>query len=324
MKKIAIELLLRDVECEYSFSILVSGKHILYNREEDKNTHSNLLKLKSKSVEFVYLDRSSYLNYMKERMEEREKRLNLISKSAQASLVLKNLKEDEEMLKDVLQDVGVDAVKIDLIDNITKSNKILIQNTPSLRSLILKMNSMDDKILLKKQLISYIASEMISYIPELSKSSLEKFNLALFLFDLKLSKEQFWICHKKKEEVPKEIYLHGEELLQFLPTNDERFISPDFINFIKTHHEKPDGSGYPQGSDYNSFSIFNAIYVITEDFVSELITHEFKSNRLIDIILMINLKYGYYKELSPIFKKVLNAFTRFCDKNQNGVVDAVK
>lgn len=325
MKKISIELLLRDVESEYRFYVLISDKYILYNNKEDNSTQSNLLKLKSKSVEFVYLDLESYTSYMQERISERNKRLEILSNNKPDSIVvLQNLKENEEMLKDVLQDVGVDVVKVALINQISKSNQMIIDRTPSLTKLIKEMNSMDDKIFLKKQLISYISSEMIMSIPELGKSSLEKFNLALFLFDLNLSKENFWKCNNKKSEVPPEIYNHGEELLKFLPTNNEKFIAPDFINFIKSHHERPDGSGYPHGFDYNKFRIFNAIYVVTEDFVSELITHDFKSNKIIDIILTITLKYSVYKNKSPIFKKVLDSFTKFCDKNRHGMIDELK
>ena len=76
----------------------------------------------------------------------------------------------------------------------------------------------------------------------------------------------------------------------------EERLPMDVLQMVATHHERADGSGYPQGLENTAISIFGRIAGIVDSEVNEAATHQVSLALLVlDIHQFgrINIKHGY-------------------------------
>ena len=109
-------------------------------------------------------------------------------------------------------------------------------------------------------------------------------------------------------DMPKEILNHPANILEILP-REPYFQSTTIINLIKNHHERPDGTGYPNRISYTRFDIFHCAYYIAEQIVKKLIERDLKLNELKEVYKEVykeNKKYS-----TPNFERCFKNYDKF-------------
>lgn len=306
VKPISLNLLLQQNIFGYSIFIKVAGKYINYSSEVCRD---DLDKLKMKKVETVFILNEEYAKFISNQVviqEKEESREDQVSRD-----VIKSYIEDHALLKSLFTEVGFPEKKIELIHRLTKKSQEIIEKTDSLAALFQTFNATHATSLIKKQMEIYLTSEMIPY--ALSKDEIVKtdhfvtqMSRAILVCDLLLTEDEYWDSYRKDpSKLSPKIRSHSFEILKHIPVTD--FLSPPFVSFIKQHHEKADGKGYPSAINYLNLNPFTCVYLIAEEFVSKFLAKKMKLNMVPEIIDEVNLQYKKFL-VGPNMDNALKAF----------------
>ena len=305
LKKVNLNNLLNDKKKESFYNIYIelpNGKKLQYGRDE-YNNYEVLIGLKEKKIDHVWLDEDSYERYkIRKTIQFEDIKYNDIKEKQK---VIEEFVKDKELLANVLSDVAIlDNEKISFIENVKNKNINFIKNIESLGSLFELYQKNNNHSIIKKQMEIYLITNILYKINKFSEERINDFIKGLILSDLLLNEEEYWTAQKGEGlKFNKKLLHHGDDLLKKIPTQT----LPAFvIAFIKDHHEKPDGSGYPKRKKCHELNFFTAFYIIIEDFVSEMLLNKCKTNRYSEIINNIKIKYEKY--LDTEFENALDVF----------------
>lgn len=306
LKKIKINNLIKLEKKEAYFDIYIKvGERYIQFSKKEYNNYDSLVKLKLKFEE-VYLTEESYDKYIIQKETDFKKFELKDIKEKQR--VIEELQKDQKILKSVLSDSGVlDKEKIKQIEFIKNKNLNFVKNLDSIKSLFDLYEKNNNHSIIKKQMESYILTSILTNSKKLTPEVVDNFITGFILSDILLNEEEYWISHGSNNyrNMDSKIKNHGVNLLKILP---EDLLKPYVINFIKDHHEKPDGTGYPNKIKCDHFNFFTALYVIVEDYVSQLLTSKCQSNKYEEIIENISDKYKVY--LNTPFESALSCFLK--------------
>lgn len=306
LKRINIATLLNDPnkEAYYDFYVeLNKEKRIQYGKKE-YNNYEALESLKNK-FDYVLLTQESYDRYILRKSVVFEDTKNFDIKEKQK--VIEEFLKDKELLSSVLSDVGVlDEEKVSFIEDIKEKNITFIKNIESLGSLFELYNQNNNHSIVKKQMEIYIITNLLYKAKKFKEETINDFVKGLILCDLLLEEKEYWIAQKGiGKQFTKKLRNHADDLLEKIPT---KTFPPYVISFIKDHHELPDGKGYPSGKKCHEVNFFTALYVIVEDFVSQLLINKCKTNKYTEIINKIKSNYEEY--LDTEYEVALDVFLK--------------
>lgn len=316
LKKIKLSNLINLEKKEAFYDIFVkigSGKlekFIKYGKAEFDN-YDVLVSLNKKKISEVYLTEESYENYIIAKESQFNQFENEDIKNKQK--VIDEFIKDKNLLKDVLSDVCViEEEKIKQIECLKNKNIDFLKNIDSLGSLYEMYEVNNNQSIIKKQMETFILINILEKSGKYSKTIIEEFTVALLLSDLLLNEDEYWLSQKaSKKTLNNKLLNHGREILNVIPKDTLKSFS---ISFIKDHHEKPDGTGFPSSKNCKDLNYFTSLYIIVEDFVSTLISHNCKTNKYSEVFSYIEEKYSVY--LDSEFESALFSLLENVNKNE--------
>ena len=157
--------------------------------------------------------------------------------------------------------------------------------------------------------MAFFSIYSLKYFDQINDEQLEKFNVAILLTDILIAPEDIKATYTIYDtDMSLEILKHPETALATIP-KDPYFESSTIINLIKSHHEKPDGSGYPHRLSCTRFDIFLCTHFIAEQLVFKLMEKKINLNELPSIYKQI---YDENRKFStPNFNRVFDNFDKF-------------
>jgi HD-GYP domain-containing protein (c-di-GMP phosphodiesterase class II) len=298
-------LLEKKQEAFFDIYLKLKSNSNKFTKYADKayNNVDELLKLKSRGISAVYVNKDIFKSYVTQRVddiEEKEKKKEEIKK-----VDLNDFKSNNRLLRDLFISTGFDDQSCQIVEEMTKSALNELKNHPKIKSLLKDFAQNQGKAFSRKKLVSFLACYIMSKHPNIDDQHLERVSTAILICDLTLDDDEFFYSYEKFDDIFKmddKIRFHGQELLDSLPKSSF-FESTTLINLIKNHHEKPDGSGYPYGIKHHKFDIFLAIYYLAEEFVDKFIVHNLKTNKIKAILSEINQENSKYTSIN--FQKAL-------------------
>ena len=105
--------------------------------------------------------------------------------------------------------------------------------------------------------------------------------------------------------------LTPEKTAQLIRSNTE--ISEDVARIIHEHHEKPDGTGFPQQLSHKNIHPLSAIFIVLHDFVEQLYLTHFNPELMVPILEDLTKKYnqGNYETALMALLKTFNVNKKF-------------
>ena len=316
LKKIKLANLINLDKKEAFYDIFVkigtgnTERFIKYGKSE-YNNYDVLVSLNSKKISEVYLSEESYEKYIISKENQFNQFENADIKNKQK--VIDEFIKDKNLLKEVLSDVCViEEDKVKQIDGLKNKNIDFLKKIGTLGNLYEMYEVNNNQSIIKKQMETFIIINILEKIGKYSKAIIEEFTVALLLSDLLLNEDEYWLSQKgNKKQLNKKLLNHGSEILNLIPKDTLKSFS---ISFIKDHHEKPDGTGFPNSKTCKDLNFFTALYIIVEDFVSTLISHNCKTNKYGEVFAYIEEKYSVY--LDSEFENALLSFLGNVNKNE--------
>lgn len=285
--KVSIDFLIRDHECNYTIYIQLRDRKIKY-RTGDSNNEETLVQLKAKGVDFVYLDDQSYKDYINKRKNEHSQ---LIDKDLQKKKdILVELNKDERNLVLLLNEVGFAEQKIQAINAMKEKSYQILEKTSGFEEIVSLAKQIKPTPMIKKNLEIFIGTAMLKKTKLNDKKFLDCFISAILIFDSFLEEDEYWQSYSKNPKSVK-VLNHSLDIIKKIPPN---YFPSYMIPMIKEHHEKPDGSGYPNKITCTEMNIFTSIYIVAEEFVQEFIRRGMRTNEIKDVIEYINKIFSPY------------------------------
>lgn len=277
----------------------------------------------TKNIEKLYIKRSELDRYL----------LNLVKEVTSMQLV-KGPKQIEEafevstralsLIRDISKQVGFS----ESIQDLTKASATLVAKTiksePKLSAIFEKLRSEDKSayIVDHSVILANVACGIAGLLGWASESTFYKLTLAGFLHDITIKDYELATVNDlddvlrigviekfsmlQMDEYSKHPITAAEILSQF--SN----VPQDVDHIIRQHHERPDGTGFPEGMTYKEISPISAVFIFSEHLVNFMI--EPQSNGNIETFCALNANYysvGFFEEVLNAVKKATGNFKGF-------------
>lgn len=303
---VKINFLIKD-NMKLDLYLKIGEKFVKYSHSED--THANLVSLKEKGLDDIYVLKNDYISYI-------DKKTQLIfdsRKNNDQKNNLKNIIEHQNLLNEVFQQIGFDSQKVNIAKKVLDETFTYLKETKNFNELFKKSINCCDSIQVKRQMVIFTGISLIREL-DFSTQSLEKqYSLGVLICDGLLNDNEYWESFSDKtDSLSKKILNHSVDIIEKLP-NDNKLFSPEIINFIKNHHEKPDGTGYPNKLNHQKSNLLLAIYQMSEYYIQNMVLHSFKSN-MKEKIFQQTVDYFSKFQAVKSYNLALNSFKKIHNK----------
>jgi len=293
------------------------SKPIKYTNKSDHNHHV-LSKIYGRGLTEVWLTKQEYKRYiqstskkLKDDKEKHEARKNLSLKD-----MVNSLERDHNLFKSAVSKIGLEKEVFEMAENINAETFSLINSYADFRSLLREFKSNSKEAFAATTLCSYLIIKMAQNLNNVTKSDAyyERLSLGVFLANLGLSDEDMSLIKstKSKHKLPKRIKKQPETLIQNIKKSGEK-LHPEVIQLISQHHERPDGSGFPQRLEARHFSIFSALYVIAFEFSELLLQGNFSFESIRTAVYLMHKRYKKYDRLMNAVSQTFDAFVKLTE-----------
>jgi HD-GYP domain-containing protein (c-di-GMP phosphodiesterase class II) len=152
--------------------------------------------------------------------------------------------------------------------------------------------------------LSYLCCAIVNETEWKSQQSVQKLTMASFFHDIYLEDCAIDLAisddfsqHVIPKAMMKKYLNHPAEAVKFLDKLAD--IPPDVMKIISEHHERPDGSGFPQGRNWRKIFPLAAVFIVAEDFVNSVYAGGKSLDFMHDVLDEMDQKYtqGNFKSI---------------------------
>jgi HD-GYP domain-containing protein (c-di-GMP phosphodiesterase class II) len=306
---VAIKLLFLRKFKNIPFDIYIElskDKHIKIRNRGDQLDDDLISRYKSKGVKEFYITSNDFNNY-----HESIYTLPLISDDSKTQKPDQKIKEIHEVLVEVMGDVGLSEEVIILANQYSK-NILEYSGSKASVALMLETAIKNDYSYLydHSYMTSVICVKVSRKINWMTSAMIEKVCMGAIFHDLYLGHAKYSYKLDVKEHdingIPKNdrgVYFHHPtEMANILKDTDS--IPQEVINIVSQHHEKVDGTGFPQKLSSLTMSPTVGLFIMVHDFVNELYRINFDCRQYANLITNTVEKYavGNFKEIANAFE----------------------
>ncbi len=247
--------------------IKINEEKFIKIRDYDDESTELILRYKDKGMKELYLLKPDYEILLKDRKVEVNEQKNSMLSMMFAREVIRNL--------------GVQEYTISQIDELVGNVETEVLEQSELSSFLKDFKTRKDYITDLAYLNSYISCVLAKEMAWSSSTIFKKLIFASIFKDISLANEE----HAKILDVRNKSFFELDLDTQTLVKNHMyisaqyfdkmQSISDDVRNMILTHHERPDGTGFPKGVDGSHVSPMEALFIFSMN-----VSHELLKNNL--------------------------------------------
>lgn len=285
-------------------------KIISKNKQYDKE---QVLNYKEK-LKYLYVKTNEYPGLIKEMYKALKNKLN---EDVPLDVVVDAQLEGIKMITNNIKNFSIDSETEEMLNEITASCVDTVQNIKSLKSLF-------DKFMDNKEGYLHRHSLMIGYLTSLAAgrmkwnagATLQKLTIAGILHDTSLNSkneaeiktisdiESSDLASQDKQRVR----MHALETADLIRNLND--IPPDVDSIVLTHHELPDGSGFPRGLLATQVSQIAALFIIGEEFVNRIYDKTLNKDQCFKILEKMKLMFdrGNYRKPYWAFREMIESY----------------
>jgi hypothetical protein len=257
---------------DYEVFLRLSPDKVIKIAPQNESKLDTLGKFEKRGVKEVLLlekDFNLFLINVKEKMAKTKTNKNITTEES-----AEGLDHGLRVLGVLFEKGYIDTNTKEILDNVTATSLNLSKKTTlinSLRAFKIKCG----KEYMRGLISAHISVLMIDTFTWKIDTIKEKVTKAALLCDILLSPEDFEKIEKCKGDwmdLPDKIYNHPEDMGNLLSKNKE-FNDSEIITIIRSHHETPNGTGYPNKLKYAGMNVLASIYLVAYNF-TELIIND--------------------------------------------------
>lgn len=293
------------------FISLTDEKYIkIYDREDDFD-ESILSKYLSRGVNLVYLTDGDYKIFMNSSLRKLAAELSNEQTSNEEKIQLQS--RSIQQIRSCILSLGVSQQTIDLTDKVSTSVLQVIKADKNISKQLKKFVKNQGYVFEHSNLINYLSSAIAKEL-RLDEKNITKLVRASIFCDMtiddRLAQYQS-IEDEKFQSLPsedrKKIKSHIKEATQILEMS-KGFIT-DEKNIIETHHEKPNGMGFPKKLDHTNLQPLCCIFILAHDFSHKILKCDDIEN--VDSLSLLqelgeHYKMGNFSKAYAALEKILS------------------
>lgn len=152
-------------------------------------------------------------------------------------------------------------------------------------------------------LLAYLTAAMCDELGWGTRRSKEKLGFASLFHDITLPDSRLAILNYRSlqglnhfnNDSQKRYHDHPLKCAELVKEITAKYPQVDTI--IMQHHERPDGSGFPYGKDYNQITPLSCLFIVAHDFVSRVYERHFNIDDAMEICEEMKIEYtlGQFK-----------------------------
>jgi len=294
--KIEVDTILRYGN-EVSFDVYIrlsDTKIVKISRKEDK-FQDVVLKYKVKGVTHVYVNKADYVSYLQNLKNSLTNKF--FDPGTQPEKAVVQLNDAYSAVRESCQKMGFEEHSIALAEEVSKKSMEMVNKSPNIFKFFIEFKEKCDKEFMRKMLVSYTSSLMITTFEWQSAAIKEKAALASMLCDITLTPQDF-VDIKANEKTPEKLSErlrnHPLQISSMLLLQEKQgMISKETLLVIEQHHERPEGEGLPRKLRHTAITLLSAIHIVADLFIDLLIKHNFDSKQQEDILTQV---YNCYNQ----------------------------
>lgn len=244
---------------EFPFFIKKKGGETI-KIEFDRNSISSRLKsYKEKGLKNIYLNEGDYQKLFEILQSE-------LKDQKEDKIIHTEMSQLHSQAFHSMRELGVSRITLNSAKSINNIVQKQISKAGSLKTLMNSFihNCSDEYY--RYILISYLGNALIKEFEWQTDNILEKFSFASFLCDLTLKKEDYdTLRGSSTNSLPDKIKNHPLDCVNMLSPY-EKIISKEILLIIETHHELPNGEGYPKALTHTAIPMLPAIFIVCQFF----------------------------------------------------------
>lgn len=316
--KMGVDMFSTSKKTKYDLFLKISEKKFVKIFHKDEIVSSaDVTKYVKKGIKYFWLKSGDF----QEVTSSLVKRLNNFMKLKEVDIP--DLTQFSMMSFDsaiqLVSNLGIDSEVVETTTQALEMTTQLIQKNPKLKDLLDKTFSQKNYMSEHSLMLSFVACAIAKELDMHSLDTTKKLCYAAFFHDLTLEDERLAnITTLKGDE--EEIY--GEEKFKEYinhPSSAAELVDsvaglpPDVGRIIAQHHERPDGSGFPQGLDEKRIFPLAADFIVAEEFVNAVYEIGLEEASIEEIILGLEERYdkAYFRKAVEALKKALGVNSGF-------------
>jgi len=262
-----------------------------------------LEKLQKKSVDHVYITDKDF-SYILDQFNESLLNGNIAEDTFNEEIRANTADTLFNMSREFIKHHGVSAELVGSMTEASQTIQTLIKKADGLSAFLRKFEKDCSEEFLKINVTTFLTTAVINQFPWKSQQIIEKTMLAAMFCDITLSPKDFSEIVNYEAmggELSIELKRHPLAAINLLAHKLDT-IPQETLTIIEQHHEKPDGSGFPNGIDISRFNQLSAIFIVCQRFADELFAHEFNTARHYDSIQLLRDNFQ-----GAVFSRALDA-----------------
>ncbi len=299
------------------YTKLGDGHFVKVLREGDMLDLLDLQRFESKKIDYYYI-KSEDAKKVMERLSEEFSKL-----SSEPELPFDSIVRVSTTTLEMISDFSHSCGFSNEVQKLTKLSINLslktIQKNPKLKNLYNRLVVQPDRYLVSHSvLLAHVSCGIASLIGMTSESTFYRLALASFLHDMALDNDELAKIQDLADLKAHQDQFSSEERLRYrvhpnvaadqLASMTE--IPPDIHTIVREHHERPDGSGFPNGLTHPKLSMLSSLFIFAE----HLIHFQTLICTTPDLGLYINsIPPSFYK---GNFLPITEAFIRSVNENE--------
>ncbi|MFP5520255.1 MAG: HD-GYP domain-containing protein [Bdellovibrionia bacterium] len=279
---IPVEILLRLEEVVSPIYLKVSEKFVKYLNASALSSE-DLERIKKKNLSEVYIRKNSFDEFLRNYRSQLVNKILFAEKNVPVEEKLELSLQAQELLVTAVKAFGINEKTAAIANRNIALAKDIVQSSDHLMSLLGWGIKKEDKnySIVHSMLLCFVITSISQHCKYSIPFALEKMALGAFLHDLELSdhhirnERQFIQGFNSRVSFNKEdtkiISEHPEKAANAVSKWAE---APSEVLFmIRHHHERPDGSGFPQGMISDEMPDYLVTFIVAHDIVDLFLTY---------------------------------------------------
>ncbi len=249
-----------EVNPPCSIFLRLSGDKFVKVREPGARDVETIERYQDRDVTHLFVLQDDFLNYFAPMLEAKFKEFSAGDESAGLTSL--------DQLRELVQVFGVKKDTVKLVDALVDETLKSLEGKAKFKDLLSLALAQKGYLSLQAQMCAYLSVEIAKNLDWRSSDVFRKFVISSLFQNItlqtenqamvmKLTEEELSVLTTEEKNLVKRHMISACDLLGPLPT-----FTSDVHNAILSHHELPDGTGYPRGLGSRQLSQFEATFII--------------------------------------------------------------
>lgn len=270
------------------FVKLPSGKFIRVIKGGNEISNELIENIQKKGENYLYQEQKDFEKLVTVIFSSLKQKMNSpqASKQEKINAQIQSIKQ----VQDTVRSMGISDDVIEFTDEIVASVQDVMKSSSNLSKLIKSMLKSKSAFFVRSSVLNYVLGGIVREIGWDSVNTLKKLVYASVFCDFGFTEAHAELASIIGEKDPRWSTLKKTQIgiIRAHPSagahalERSRLFLADELTIINQHHEKPDGSGFPRGLNYNTIPPLSAAFILAYDFTQIMVLQTQTTNDVVE------------------------------------------